>query len=148
MTRRARHLKWTGAIVVTAIALAAAAAEAGSGAATSPASVARGTVASGDDVRERVDAAPRRGGLDRGDAVVAASILAGALLMGFRGYVVVGAAIAVGAAVLRAGARLVTGTSKRRAWADWPSTAEARVAKPKARQPEPRPVRRPEAELH
>lgn len=146
MTRRTTHLKWTGASVVTAIVLAApAAAQAGSGAEASPASAARGPVAAGSHAQEQTYAATLPGGLDRRDAMVAVATLAGALLMGLRGYVVVGAVIAGVAAVLGAGTRLVTGEPERRAWADWPSTAEARVAKREARQRPP--VGRPKAEL-
>lgn len=146
MTRRTRHLKWTGASVVTAIVLAApAAAQAGSGAEASPSSAARGAVAAGSHAQEQADAATRPGGLDRRDAVVAVATFAGVLLMGLRGYAVVGAVIAAVAAVLGAGTRLVTGKPKRRAWADWPTPAVARVAGRKARQRPP--VGRPKAEL-
>lgn len=146
MTGRTKHVKWTGASVVIAIVLAApAAAQAGSGAEASPSSAARGAVTAGSHAQEQTNAATRPGGLDRRDAVVAVATFAGVLLMGLRGYAVVGAVIAGVAAVLGAGARLVTGKPKRRAWADWPSPALARVAKQKARQRPP--VRRPKAEL-
>ena len=64
--------------------------------------------------------------------------------MGFRGYVVVGAMIAGVAAVVVAGAQLVTGEPKHRAWKDWPSPVAARDAKQDEKH---RPIRKPEAEL-
>ena len=146
MARRTKHVTWVGATVATALALAApAAADVRSGPEASPASVAQGTVATGDQPQERAGAATDRGGLDRRDAMLAAAIVAVTLLMGFRGYVVVGAVIAGVAAAVGVGARLVTGRPKR-AWSDWHSPAVARGAKHQARAP--RPTRRPKAELH
>lgn len=146
MNRRTRHLIWMGASVVTAIVLTApAAAQAGSGADASPASAARGAVAAGSHAQVQTDAATRPGGFDRRDAVVAVATFAGVLVMGLRGYAVVGAVIVGVEAVLGAGARLVTGKPKRRAWADWPSPAVAGIAKQKARQRQP--VGRTKAEL-
>lgn len=143
MTRRKT---WIGGSLVIAIALAApVAAQAGSGADVSPASAARGAGAAGGHAQEQTDAATRPGGLDRRDAVVAVAIFAGLLVMGLRGYAVVGAVIAGVTAVLGAGARLVTGKPKSRAWADWPSPAVDPVAKQKARQRPP--VGRTKAEL-
>lgn len=122
MTRRTKHLKWVGATVVTALALAAPApAAAGSDTGSSTATVVYGA-ARGDHAQERTDATGR-GGLDRGDAALAVAMLAGVLLMGRWGYVVVGALIAVVASLAGAAARLATGKPRRApGWADWPGT--------------------------
>ena len=142
MARTSRYLRLTGAVVATVTALSVPAAAAGGE--SFPATVAPGTTADGVHAPQRAGAAPTRSGLDRGDALVAAAILAGALVMGFRGYVVVGAMLAGIAAVAGAGARLVTGEPKRPAWTDWPSPVATRAAKQKAW--EGRPVARPKAE--
>ena len=131
MTRRTRHLTWTGASVAIAIALAlaaSAAAQAGSREEAPPASAARGVFAVGGHPQRQADAATRPGGLASHDAMAAVAMLAAVILMGLRGDVVVGGVIAGVAAVLGAGTRLVTGKPKRRAWADWPSPAVARTA--------------------
>jgi hypothetical protein len=123
MTRRTKHLKWVGATVVTALALAAPApAAAGSGSASSPATAVYGA-ARGDHTQERSDATGRRGGLDRGDAALAVAMLAGVLLIGRWGYVVVGALIAVVASLPAGAARIAAGKPGRApGWADWPGT--------------------------
>jgi hypothetical protein len=134
MTRRTRHLKWAGTSVAIAIALAApTAAPAGTRTEVSPASVARSSVAAGNNAQEQTAAATGRAGLDRRDAVVAVAILVCVLLMGVWGYVVVGALIAVAAALLGGVTRLVTGKPKRgRGWSDWPDSATGRVSRPAA----------------
>ncbi len=131
MTRKTRDLKWAGASVAIAVALAApAAGQAASGAEAAPSSAPRTTVAGG--------------GLDRRDAAVAVAVFAAVLLLGLRGEVVVGAAIAGVATALGATARLVTGKPRSdRGWADWPSPAAARVAQKSPNHP---PLRRPHPE--
>ena len=146
MTRRTKHLKWAGAAVVTALALAAPApAEAGSGTGSSPATVVYGG-ARGDHAQERAGGATGGDGLDRGDAALAVAMLAGVLLIGRWGYVVVGALIAVVASLAGAAARLATGKPRHApGWADWPGTDMPDVPRQTAR-PRPR-VRRAETEL-
>jgi hypothetical protein len=138
MARRTKHLNSVTATVATVIALAApAAVPADTVRGPSSATLAHGTTADCVSAPEQAGAARGRGGLDRRDALAAVTIFAGVLLLGLRGYVVVGAVIAGVAAVLAAGARLVTGDSKRQAWKDWPSPAVARVAGQNAREPRP-----------
>jgi hypothetical protein len=145
MTRRTKHLKWAGAAVVTVLALSAPApAEAGSGTGSSSATVVYGG-ARGDHAQERADATGRDG-LDRGDAALAVAMLAGVLLIGRWGYVVVGALIAVVASLAGAAARLANGKPRHApGWADWPGTDMPDVPRQTARR-RPR-VRRAETEL-
>ena len=141
-----RHLWWVGAVVATASALCAPAGVAAAGQ-PSPTTGARGTTVT--DVRpEPAGATDGGGGLDRRDAAVVAAILAGVVLMGFRGYVVVGAMIAGIAAVIAAGAQLVTGAPKHRARKDWPSPVAARYARDaKPEDERPGPLGQPKAEI-
>ena len=133
------------ATVVTALALAAPApAAAGSDSASSPATVVYGA-ARDDHAQERADATGR-GGLDRGDAAIAVAMLAGVLLAGRWGYVVVGALIAVVASLAGGAARLATGKPRRApGWGDWPGTDLPDAPRQTARR-RPR-VRRAETEL-
>jgi hypothetical protein len=143
MARTTRLLWWVGAVVTAATVLSAPATAAATVGGSTFTAVARGTTAS-ELGPEQADAAQSRGGLDRRDAVAAAAILAGVVLMGFRGYVAVGAVIAGAAAMIAAGARFVTGEPKHRAWKDWPGP----VAAPDAKQDEEhRPIGNPEPEL-
>ena len=146
MTGRTKDLKWVGATVVTALALAAPApAEAGSGSASSPATVVYGAARS-DHAQERMDATGRGGGLDRGDAALAVAMLAGVLLIGRWGYVVVGVLIAVVASLPGGAARLATGKPRRASgWADWPGTDPPDA--PRQTAPRRPRVRRAETEL-
>jgi hypothetical protein len=143
MARTTRHLWWMGAIVATASALSAPAGVAAAVGGPSPTTVAHGTTAT-EVPLQPADATHGGRGLDRRDAAVAAAILAGVLLMGFRGYAAVGAVLAGAAAVIAAGAQFVTREPKHRAWKDWPGP----VAAPDAKQDEEhRPIGNPEPEL-
>ena len=147
MARTTRHLWWLGAVAATASVLSAPAGVAAAAAAdraSSPATIARDTTASRVQAPEQAVAAASRGGLDRRDAAAAAAIVAAVLLMGFRGYAVVGAMIAGVAAAVAAGAQLVTGEPKQRAWKDWPGPVAARDATQDERS---RPLGQPKAEL-
>lgn len=89
-------------------------------------------------------------GLDQRDAAVVAVIAAGVLVMGFWGYLVVGAVIAGGAALVEAGVRIVTRRPKpSRGWADWPGDtapsdfpSERGVSRPGAADARSRPLSR------
>lgn len=146
MARTTRHLWWVGAVAATAAVLSApAGVAAATGGGPSPATIARDATASRVQAPEQAVAAASRGGLGRRDAVMAAAIFAGVLLMGFRGYVVVGAMIAGVAAISVAGARLVPGEPKHRARKGWPSPVAARDGKPEDERPGP--LGQPKAEL-
>jgi hypothetical protein len=59
--------------------------------------------------------------------------LVGVVLIGLRGYVVVGAVIAAVAALLGAGARVATGKPRGgRGWTDWSPSAAVPVESPKS----------------
>jgi hypothetical protein len=145
MARTTRHLWWVGAVAATASVLSApAGVAAAADGASSPATIASDTTANTVQAPEQAVAAASRGGFDRRDAAAVAAIVAAVLLMGFRGYVVVGAMIAGVAAVIAAGAQLLTGEPKHRAWKDWPGAVDARDATQNERS---RPLGHPKAEL-
>jgi hypothetical protein len=106
--------------------------------------------AGGDETRRQPHTATQGGGLDRRDAAVVAGIATGVFVMGFWGYLVVGAVIAGAAALVEAGVRIVTGHPKpSRGWADWPgdtapsdSPSERGVSRPGVADARSRPLSR------